>query len=158
MTTTWVRRALLALTAAGIVTTTFELASERHWNGFEQLIPWVASAVLTVAFILACTARRAAHLLARALALLVMGASLYGVVDHAAVNHHSGPLDQRYADSWGSMPVPQQWWYAVTKTVGPAPILAPGVLAQSALLLILAGVLRGPEHDARKLGAVTAGR
>ncbi|KUI32633.1 hypothetical protein [Mycobacterium sp. GA-2829] len=156
MTTPWVRRSLLAVTAAGIVATAFELASERHWNGFEQLIPWAAAAVLTVAVGLACTRRRAAHLLARTLALMVMGASLYGVLDHAAVNHHSGPLDQRYADSWDAMSETQQWWYAVTKMVGPAPVLAPGILAQTAFLLILASALRA--NDAREFGAVTAGR
>jgi hypothetical protein len=142
--TTWVRRALLALTAAGIFTTAFELASERHWKGFEQFIPWFALAVLTIAFLLVCTGSRPAHLLARTLAVLVMCASLYGVMDHAAVNHNSGPLDQRYADSWESMPMVEQWWYAVTKTVGPAPTLAPGILAQTALLLMLASVLRAP--------------
>lgn len=145
--TTWVRRGLLALTAVGIAATAFELASERHWKEFEQLIPWFALAVLTAALVLACTASRPAHLVARVLAVLVMCASLYGVIDHAAANHNSGPLDQRYADSWDSMPVSQQWWYAVTKTVGPAPTLAPGTLAQTALLLILASALRAPRPE-----------
>lgn len=143
-TTTWVRRALLLLTAAGILATAFELASERHWKGLEQFIPWLALAVLTAALVLACVASRPAQVLARVLAGLVMCASLYGVIDHAAVNHHAGPLDQRYADTWESMPVTEQWWLAVTRSVGPAPTLAPGVLAQTALLLVLAGLLCTP--------------
>ena len=75
---------------------------------------------------------------ARVLALLVLAASMYGVVDHILVNYNAGALDQRYADTWDTLPRVEQWWYATTKTVGPAPTLAPGVLGQSALLLILA--------------------
>jgi hypothetical protein len=63
------------------------------------------------------------------------------------VNHDSGPLDQRYADTWESMPATQQWWYAATKTVGPAPTLAPGVLAQTSLLLLLAGWIKLPPRE-----------
>ncbi len=141
--TTIVRRALLALTLAGVLATAFELASERHWNGVEQLIPWFALAVLAVALVLACLRNGTAQLLARFSAVLVMCASIYGVIDHAAANHHAGPLDQRYADSWATMSATEQWWAAVTKSVGPAPTLAPGILAQTALLLMLAGLLRG---------------
>lgn len=146
-TTTWVRRGLLALSAAGIIATAFELASERHWKGLEQFIPWIALGVLLVALVSASAAGRSAQLLARALAVLVMGASLYGVIDHAAVNHNSGPLDQRYAETWDAMPVTEQWWLAVTKSVGPAPTLAPGILAQTALLIILASFLQTPRSD-----------
>ncbi|WP_231743569.1 hypothetical protein [Mycobacterium sp. GA-2829] len=142
---TVVRRALLILTLAGICATAFELASERHWNDVEQLIPWIALAVLLVALVLACLRGRPAHVAARGLAVLVMGASIYGVLDHAAANHNAGPLDQRYADTWDSLAATEQWWLAATKAVGPAPTLAPGILAQTALLLILASLLRaGP--------------
>jgi hypothetical protein len=72
------------------------------------------------------------------LAVLVLGAATYGVVDHVLVNYESGALDQRFSESWETLPAVQQWWLAVTKTVGPAPTLAPGVLGQSALLLVLA--------------------
>lgn len=154
--TTFVRRALLALTLAGILATAFELASERHWNGFEQLIPWIALAVLAVALGLACLRSGTAQLLARAAAVLVMCASIYGVIDHATVNHHSGPLDQRYADTWATMPATEQWWAAVTKSVGPAPTLAPGILAQTALLLVLAGLLQTPRPEDVAAGSVTA--
>jgi hypothetical protein len=33
-----------------------------------------------------------------------------------------------------------RWWYAASKQVGPAPTLTPGVLGQSAVLLVLATV------------------
>ncbi|MEE6169620.1 MULTISPECIES: hypothetical protein [unclassified Mycolicibacterium] len=142
-----VRAALFALTVVGILATAFELASERHWNSSEQLIPWVALAVLTVATVLTALRARGAQLISRVLVLAVLGASAYGVLDHIAVNHDSGPLDQRYADTWESMPATQQWWYAATKTVGPAPTLAPGVLAQTSLLLLLAGLIKLPPRE-----------
>lgn len=139
---TVVRRSLLVLTLIGIAATAFELGTERHWNGLEQLIPWFALATLTAALVLAMLPSRGAQILARVLALLVLGASVYGVLDHITVNYNSGALDQRFADSWESLSSTQRWWYAATKQVGPSPPLAPGMLAQTAVLLLLAGVMR----------------
>ena len=133
-----VRRGLVALTVVGILAAAFELATERHWNGTEQLIPWMALAVLAAAVTLLLVPRGRGVPAARVLAVLVLGASAYGVLDHVLVNYESGALDERYSQSWDTLPALQQWWLAVTKTVGPAPTLAPGVLGQSALLLILA--------------------
>jgi hypothetical protein len=135
-----VRRGLVALTVIGILAAAFELATERHWNGIEQLIPWGALSVLAVAVGLLLVPRGRGVPAARVLAVLVLGASAYGVLDHVLVNYHSGALDQRYSQSWDTLPALQQWWLAVTKSVGPAPTLAPGVLGQSALLLILASI------------------
>jgi hypothetical protein len=142
-----VRRALVALTVIGILAAAFELATERHWNGLEQLIPWVALAVLAVATALALIPGGRGVTAARVLALLVLGTSMYGVVDHILVNFNSGALDQRYADTWDNLPLLERWWYAATKTVGPAPTLAPGVLGQSALLLLLATLGRARQPD-----------
>ena len=138
--TVLVRRGLIALTVVGILAAAFELASERHWNGTEQLIPWVALAILAVGVALLLAPGGRGVRAARLLAVLVLAASAYGVLDHILVNYESGALDQRYADSWETLPALQQWWLAVTKTVGPAPTLAPGVLGQSALLLVLASI------------------
>jgi hypothetical protein len=135
-----VRRGLVALTVVGILAAAFELATERHWNGFEQLIPWIALAVLAVAVGLLFVPAGRGVSAARVLAVLVLGASAYGVLDHVLVNYESGALDQRYSESWDTLPGLEQWWLAVTKTVGPAPTLAPGVLGQSALLLFLASI------------------
>ena len=140
------RRGLVALTVVGILAAAFELAAERHWNGIAQLIPWMALAVLAVAVALLLLPRGRGIPPARLLAALVLAASAYGVFDHVLANHESGALDQRYAASWDTLPASEQWWLAVTKTVGPAPTLAPGVLGQAALLLLLASVgLRGRE-------------
>ena len=139
------RRGLIALTVLGILAAAFELATERHWNGLQQLIPWLALAVLAVASALVLIRRKRGVTVARVLALLVLAASLYGVIDHVLVNYNAGALDQRYATTWDTLPRVQRWWYATTKTVGPAPTLAPGVLGQSALLLLLAS-LHGPRR------------
>ena len=135
-----VRRALVALTAIGIAAAAFELYSERHWNGPEQLVPWVALAVLAVATMLVLLPGGGARTAARVLALLVLAASAYGVVDHVLVNYGSAVLDERYADTWDSLPALTRWWYAASKQVGPAPTLAPGVLGQTAVLLLLATI------------------
>jgi hypothetical protein len=46
----------------------------------------------------------------------------------------------------------------VTKTVGPAPTLAPGVLGQAALLVLLAGIGRRPVSRASNATTSTATR
>lgn len=135
-----VRRGLVALTVIGIAATAFELASERHWNGLEQYVPWVALALLLVATALVLLPGDRGTTAARVLAVVVLGASVYGVIEHVLVNLEAGELDQRFADSWQSLPLVEQVLYAATKTVGPAPTLAPGVLAQVALLLLLATI------------------
>src|SRR5512134_3137706 len=106
------RRGLLALTVLGILAAAFELATERHWTGLEQRIPWLALAVLTVASALAVTVSTRAVTAARVLALLVLAASLYGMIDHILVNYNAGALDQRYATTWDTLPRAQRWWYA----------------------------------------------
>lgn len=135
-----VRRGLVALTAIGILATAFELAAERHWNGWEQLIAWAALVALVAAVALLLLPGGRGTTATRVLALLVLGASVYGVLEHILVNVGSGALDQRYADTWESLPLLERGWYATTKTVGPAPPLAPGVLGQTALLLLLATI------------------
>src|SRR5512144_1052260 len=139
------RRGLLALAMLGILAAAFELATERHWTGLEQRIPWLALPVLAAAAALVVVGGDRRVTLARVLALLVLGASLYGVITHILVNYNAGALDQRYATTWDTLPQGKRWWYAATKTVGPAPTLAPGVLGQSALLLLLAS-LHGPRR------------
>ena len=136
----FVRRALIALTVIGILGTAFELATERHWNDLEQLIPWAALLVLAAATVLVVLPDGRGVTAGRVLAVLVLAASVYGVITHVLVNLDAGVLDHRYAETWDSLPLLQRWWYAVTKTVGPAPTLAPGMLGQAALLLLLATV------------------
>jgi hypothetical protein len=140
------RAGLVALAVVSAGATAFELASERHWNDLDQLIPWAALVVLVGAIVGVLVPTRIGLAVSRVLAAVVLAASLYGVVDHVLANHDAGELDGRYAAVWEDLPAAQQWWYAVTKTVGPAPTLAPGVLGQAALLVLLAGVGRSPDR------------
>ncbi|MGH9023210.1 MAG: hypothetical protein ACRDV9_08940 [Acidimicrobiia bacterium] len=135
----WLRAGLLALAAIGLAGTAAELAFLRHWDGLVQLIPWAAVAVLGAA--MACLAVRpsaARVLAARALGAVAAAAGLYGVYEHIAENYHAGPLDAVYGPKWESLPTLSRLWAAGTGGVGPAPTLAPAVLAQIALCLFVA--------------------
>jgi hypothetical protein len=133
------RASLTALTALGIVGTAFELATLKHWNGTMQLVPWAALVVLVGALVVHA-GRPGCTRLVRTLAMLVLVTSMFGVLEHALVNYDSGPLNQRYADTWDMLSPWLRWWYAITRTVGPAPTLAPGMLGQAAATLLLATI------------------
>ncbi|MBV8992643.1 MAG: hypothetical protein JO287_02825 [Pseudonocardiales bacterium] len=133
------RASLTALTALGIVGTAFVLATLKHWNGAMQLVPWAALVVLAGALAVHAGRPRCTYLV-RTLAMLVLVTSLFGVLEHALVNYDSGPLDQRFADTWEMLSPWLRWWYAITRTVGPAPTLAPGMLGQAAATLLLATI------------------
>lgn len=131
------RLGLLALVAIGIVGAALELAFERHWQTPVQFIPWVAVALQVIALVLLAVRDSGRALtVVRVLAAIVLVASAYGVFMHVSVNHGMGATDP----GWDSLSPLTQWWYAMTKSVGAAPPLAPGMLAQSALVLLLASV------------------
>ena len=142
-----VRRGLVSLTVIGILATAFELATVKHWHNVQQLIPWASLLVLAVAVLLVLLPGRRHRIAARILVFAVLGASVYGVIDHTVVNYNSGPLDYRFADSWDTLLPTQRWWYAFTRTVGPAPTLAPAILGQTALLLALASLIERRPAD-----------
>jgi hypothetical protein len=60
------------------------------------------------------------------------------VYAHVSANFTMGAFDQSLDGAWAGMSVVSQYWYALTKAVGNAPPLAPGMLAQAALLVLLA--------------------
>ena len=133
------RLALLALGGLAGVATAAELATERHWGGFIQLIPWIG--LIVIAALIGVVLVRRGHgavWAVRLACLALVAASAFGVYKHIAENHTAGPLDFRYQDSWATLSGPSRWWKAATKTVGPAPVLAPGALAFSALCVALA--------------------
>ena len=147
-TATLLRRCLTAASALCVVGTAIELAMYRHWDSTEQLIPWVALAILAgaiVMFALRPTARVIRVI--RPLLGLVALTALFGVYEHVHENFIAGPLDFRYSDKWDQMSTMSQWWHAFTKTVGPAPSLAPGVLFQAALLLFAATLRHPARHE-----------
>ena len=130
--------ALAALACGGLIV---ELAATRHWDTTIRLIPWLAVGLVAAAMVLvAFRPSRGRVWLARVLALVVLAASAYGIYEHVAANYHSGPLDLRYYQTWGTMSEAERWWAAISKSVGPSPPFAPGALAQAALLVALATI------------------
>jgi len=73
-------------------------------------------------------------------AVLATAFALVGFGFHVVENLDAGPLDRNYAATWDSMSSLDQWFTAVTGGVGPAPTLAPGVLVEMGLGLLLATV------------------
>lgn len=141
------RRIMLLVALVTAAGTVVELALERHWDGIPQRIPWaIAALVGGSALALALRPGRASIALARFVAVVALGGSGLGIYKHIEENHAAGVLDYRYAATWEQLSPASQWWKAATKAVGPAPVLAPGILAQSAVLLAGATV----RHPARK--------
>ena len=147
------RRAFLVLTGIALLGTTIELVIGRHWDSAVQLIPFAVIAVAAATLWLVANAESGGRLrLARGLSIAVLAASAFGVWEHVEGNQEAGALDQRTAATWESTPTIQRWWLAASGGVGPAPPLAPGVLAQAGLML-LAATLRHPAVE----GAETDG-
>ena len=135
------RGALLLLAGGGCVVTAIELAAARHWNGALQLVPWAAVGLVTLALVLVTVRPSPGKLrVARGLGAVVVAAALYGVVMHVVANYEAGPLDGVYGDRWDAASGLTRVWWAATETVGPSPFLAPAVLAQLSLLVLLATV------------------
>lgn len=132
------RRGLVALAGIATAGTAVELAMLRHWEGVAQKIPWVALAVLAVAVVLVARPTAGRVRAARVLAVVVALTGVIGFGQHVLANYDAAPLDFRYTDTWDKLPGYEQWWLAFSETVGPAPPMAPGVLAQAALALGLA--------------------
>ncbi len=83
---------------------------------------------------------RATALTARWTGLLLAASGLYGAIDHISTNVSAGALDAQYSARWETMSTVGRWWAATNGGVGPAPTLAPLVLAQIGLCLALATV------------------
>jgi hypothetical protein len=138
------RRGLLWLAGLTTLGLAVELAAERHWTQPIQLVAWGALGAVSAAIVLLTRSpsRRGVQL-ARILAVAVLLSAVLGVGAHVYANYDSGGLDRRYSASWDSLSETTRWWLALSKTVGPAPPLAPGALAQVGLSLLLA-TLRHP--------------
>ena len=143
-TATILRRAFLVLAAAGIVATTVELATLRHWTTTTQLIPWLVMAVLAVGvLIVALGGSRQMIRVVRLIAVLGAIGGLYGLYIHVKSNYDAAILDYNYTDRWPNMSLTSKLWAASTGQVGPSPVMAPAVLSQIAISLAL-GTFRHP--------------
>ncbi len=130
------RVVLLVLVVLGVAGTAGELALERHWHDWIQLLPWVAVGGVCIG--LAALLVRVSNItvwLARMLAVLAIAMAVVGIWQHLAANYDTAPLDGRYTDRWESMSLAERWWEVGRGEVGPAPMLAAGVLLQIGLAL-----------------------
>ena len=138
-TATILRRSMLGLAAAGIVATTVELATLRHWTTTTQLIPWMVLAVLAVGvLIVALGGSRQMIRVVRFIALLATISGIYGLYIHVKANYDAAVLDYHFTDRWPQMSLTSKLWAASTGQVGPSPVMAPAVLSQCAVCLALA--------------------
>lgn len=139
VTVDFLRRCFLALAVTATAGTAIELALSRHWSTAIQLIPWYAVGGLAVgAVLLVARPRPLAVRAVRVLAVVVVLTSGLGIYEHVAANYHAAPLDFRYESKWATMSAGSRWWAAISESVGPSPTLAPAVLAQAAVCLLLA--------------------
>lgn len=135
------RRGLIGLAGVGIAGTALELAFLGHWDGALQLVAWAGVGVLGLGFTALLRTRSASALrVVRIAALAAATVGVVGVLIHLNANLDSATLDRKYGDIWESLPFLEQLWLAGTGQVGPAPTLAPGALAQTALAVLLATV------------------
>jgi hypothetical protein len=147
------RVGILVLALFSVTGLTFELLFLRHW-GETRTIVWIGVAALWLALaLLVLRPSRTRVRAAQALALTAGLVALVGLGFHTKENLDAGPLDRHYADRWDSMSTGDQLFAAFTGAVGPAPTLAPGALAQVAVLILLAS-LGQPSEEAAETKSV----
>jgi hypothetical protein len=135
------RAGVIGLVVLGLVGTTLELVFLAHWDSTAQSIVWPGVIAIAVGLgLLLIVPRRATITLVRLLSVAVLAIAALGIWFHVQENLGAGPLDRHFADRWDSMSGPEQLWAASTGSVGPAPVLAPGALAEISLALLLATV------------------
>lgn len=137
-TTRFLRRAFLLVAAGTCGGAVLELAMLRHWDGLDQLVPWVVLAALAVG--IAAVALKPTPRVLLAARLLAVGsafAGAFGVWEHVSSNWETAPLSATWASTWDTLS-PLQWWEAATGGAGIAPPLAPGFLALTGICLALA--------------------
>lgn len=141
------RRILLGLAAATVVGTAIELAMLRHWDGLDQLVPWLMLLVLGAA-VAAQWLRPGAVVTkaARAVGAVSFACGAFGAVLHVKSNYDEAPLDFRFAPKWEAMGLLERVWTATTGGVGDVPAFAPMILALSGACLLFATI--GLAHDA----------
>jgi hypothetical protein len=143
------RNCFVGLAVLSISATILELAFERHWKDAEQLIPWFSIGAFLIALLVFLVRPTVAGIRAtRAILVPVALSAAAGIYYHVHENFKAGFLDFRYSKKWRGMSFVDHYWTAFTKSVGPAPTLAPGVLAFACILLFMA-TLRHPAFAGR---------
>ena len=144
------RRGVEGLAAVGVIGGVVELATLHHWNSTVQLIPWVALGALGLLVVLVAVRPVGGTVrVVRAGGVAAVAAAAYGMWEHVASNVDTGYLDRDWGDRWGDLSTIARIWHSVNGDVGPSPLLAPGVIAQIGLCLLLAtvGLPRATVHQ-----------
>ncbi len=143
------RLGLLTLAGAGVIGGMIELATLHHWNSFEQLVPWFVLGLLGLtSAALLVRPGGPAETVARLLAPGAIAASAFGMYAHVKANYDTGVLNRIWGERWESLSTLDRIWHAANGDVGPSPLLASGILAQIGICLLLASIVRSPEHSA----------
>ncbi len=128
------RRVLVAFAGVAIVGTLAELVMLRHWDSFEQVIPFLVLGALAGIAAIIWSSRPTPKALFVVLAISA-AAALFGTWEHVESNHETAPLDAVYGPKWDSMSATSQWWAAANGSVGPSPPLVPLVMAYICAML-----------------------
>lgn len=124
------RTFLLGLAAFMALGTIGELILEEHWEDAIQLLPFVLCALsfLTISMVLVRPQRATLRLMRWTVGITFVG-SLFGIFEH--IEHNFGFAQEIQPNAAMS----ELWWKALT---GANPLLAPGILAFTALLALAA--------------------
>jgi hypothetical protein len=134
------RAGILLVAAISLVGLALELVFLRHWGDTRSIV-WLGMLALALSLaLLVIRPNRSRVRVAQGLALAAGLVAIIGIGYHTIENLDAGPLDRDYADRWGTMSDVDQLLAATTGDVGPAPILAPGSIAEIAALLVLASI------------------
>ena len=162
------RQGLLGLAVLGSLSGLAELATLRHWNDRTQLMPWaVLALVALLALAVLIRPTRSVLTAARPVAVLSVLAAGFGIFEHVKANYDTAPLDRVWGPAWDSMSFTARLWRAIDGSVGPSPLLAPGLLAQAGLGLVLATIghptnrrvlAAGPSAGSSELGEAAGGQ
>lgn len=135
------RRGLLGIAALGVIGTMAELAALRHWDGPEQMVPWVVLALLGLVIVaVAVRPVRPVVAVTRVVSLVGLAATVFGIWEHIDSNIATAPLDRVWGPKWASLSGISKLWHAMNGDVGPSPLLAPGAIGVVCLCLALSTV------------------
>ena len=102
-----------------MVGTAIELAMLRHWDGFDQLIPWVMLLVLGAAVVAQwLRPTPVVTKVTRAIGIVSFVCGAFGAFEHIESNWEAAPLDFRFAPKWEAMGALERLWTATTGGVG----------------------------------------
>jgi hypothetical protein len=131
-----VRCGLIALAALGLIGAATELAGQGT-GGFLHLGAWLGLGLLAASIVLFAVPSARSLPWIRVLCLVVLGVAAYDVAAHVLAGDAARGIDESITDYWASLSPLTRSLYGADD-LGPGTRLAPGMLGQAALLLLLA--------------------